>query len=384
MSAAAPTPDELRAARVARNKTKAEPKSEGKMPPPRIDLKEYRKELRQITETRMPTGFSTLDRATKGGISGNQVVLLTGKSGSLKTVVAKQLAGDRAKKHGGLVYVYAADQGGGQYLDRIAETIGDIVEDDEAFERFEAEADTFYIVDERQDGVTVESFRDLVLKAGNVAAVVLDTPQTVETEDDLDERPKLQKTMSITRDLAGLIVPVFVCSHANRASTAARNKMDRTSPDSAPLGDASMQHRAQVSLFMEKRERQDGITEVDVTVTKASISNLRFRLVLDAEAWRAREIDLAVAEAEHEEKAERTRRERDEAKRTARWDQVRSIIRSKLMRPVAHAVLKDEWKGAMNDLPRTLAAMVEAGVLVETPGEPPKGGGHPPKLYDLA
>ena len=221
-----------------------------------IELGRFRAELRQITRTRVPTGIPTLDRATEGGVSGDTVILFVGPVGSGKTALAHQLGRERARKHGGRVYAYAPDQGGAQPLKRLASTFGDVAEDDDAFARFEAAVEpVLRIIDERRGGVTVESFRDLVLAAGDVAAVLIDTPQTVATKENEEERQRIEKTMGIARQIAEqLLVPVYVCSHANRASTAARKKEDRTLERSAGLGGAALEHRAQVVLFMERRD----------------------------------------------------------------------------------------------------------------------------------
>jgi archaellum biogenesis ATPase FlaH len=365
--------------------TKGESRDQEGKTSPWINLDRFREELRQITRTRVATGLPTLDRATEGGISGDTVILLVGPVGSCKSALASQLARGRALTYGGRVYVYAPDQGGAQYLKRLASTFGNIAEDDEAFARFVAGVEpVLRVIDERRDGVTIEAFRDLVLSAGDVASVIVDTPQTVATAEDEEERQRIQKATSIARDLTSeLLVPVYVCSHANRAATAARNKQDRTLARSAGLGDASLEHRAQVMLFMERRDGQDGGTEIDVEIPKAPIANLRCRLRLDAEEWRLREVDLAVAEAAAEEMATRTKREKDQNKRFARRDQVKEIIRTAKVRPVPLASLRDAWRGTTADLPKTLAAMVVDKELSEVVGPVPERGGWAPKFYEL-
>lgn len=354
---------------------------------PWIELDRFREELRQITRTRMSTKFPTLDRATEGGMSGDTVALLVGPVGSGKTTLASQLGSDRAKELGGHVYVYAPDQGGSQYLKRIASTFGNVAEDDDAYARFEAAvAPVFRIIDERRDGVTIESFRDLVLAAGDVngavASVIIDTPQTVATAENEEERQRIQKATGIARDLtSGLLVPVYVCSHANRASSAARNKQDRTLARSAGLGDASLEHRAQVMLFMERCDRHDGVTEIDVEIPKAPVAGLRCRLALDVAMWRLREIDMAVADAEREEKAETTQHEKDQNKRFGRRAQVKALLFEK-KGPRSLVSLKFAWKGNAADLLATLAVLVEERLVVPSFGPSPVHGGKPLKFYE--
>lgn len=350
---------------------------------PWIDLGRFREELRQITRTRISTRIPTLDRANEGGVSGDTIVLLVGPVGSGKTTLASQLTRDRAKELGGYVYVYAPDQGGAQYLKRIASTFGNVAEDDDAFARFVAEAvPALRIIDERKDGVTIESFRDAVLVAGDVAAVIIDTPQTVATLENEEERQRIQKTTGIARDLtSGLLVPVYICSHANRASSAARNKQDRTLARSAGLGDASLEHRAQVMLFMERCDRHDGGTEIDVEIPKAPVAGLRFRMALDVATWRLREIDMAVADAEREEKAERTQHEKDQGKRFGRRAQVKALLFEK-KGPRSLVSLKFAWKGNAADLLATLAILVEERLVVPSFGPSPVHGGKPLKFYE--
>jgi len=213
------------------------------VPSPWIDLGRFRDELRQVARTRISTKIPTLDRATEGGISGGTVVALVGPVGSCKTALAGMLSTDRARALGGRVYVYAPDQGGAQPLRRLAATFGDVAEDDDDFARFIAAVEpTLRVIDERQSGVTIETFRDAVLAAGDVAAVVLDTPQAAVTAGDDEERQRIDKAMGSAREIAEkLLVPVYVCSHANRAATAARKREDRTLERSAGLGSASIE-----------------------------------------------------------------------------------------------------------------------------------------------
>jgi replicative DNA helicase len=350
-----------------------------------IDIGRFREELRQITRTRVSTGIPTLDRATEGGISGDMVVLFVGPVGSGKSTFAGQLSRGHAKKHGGRVYVYAPDQGGSQYLKRIASTFGNVAEDDDAFARFVAGVvPVLRVIDERKDGVTIESFRDLVLAAGDVAAVIIDTPQTVATLENEEERQRIQKATGIARDLtSGLLVPVYVCSHANRASTAARNKQDRTLARSAGLGDASLEHRAQVMLFMERRDGQD-VTEIDVEIPKAAIANLKCRLLLDVETWTLREIDVADDSGQKAEQAKTVRLEKQNTARTERREAIMAVV---LGGPAdagsSFSRILEKCGGRTQGLKPTLDVMVEEGLLETLPGLKPKTGGPTPKHYRI-
>lgn len=352
---------------------------------PWIDLGRFREELRQITRTRISTALPTLDRATEGGISGDMVVLLVGPVGSCKTALAHQLARDRARVHGGRVYAYSPDQGGAQPLRRLASTFGHVAEDDDAFARFAAAVGpVLRVIDERREGVTVESFRDLVLAAGDVAAVVIDTPQTVQTAEDAEERQRIEKTMGTAREIAEkLLVPVYACSHANRASTAARKKEDRTLERSAGLGAAAIEHRAQVLLFMERRDVQDR-TEIDVLIPKAPVAGLRFRLLLDVDAWTLREIDATEDTRETE---ERTKAAKVEKRNTERGERRAAIMAAVLGGPtdagVSAARLREALGGRTEGIKPTLDVMIEDGLLEAIDGPKPKRGGLTPVHYRL-
>lgn len=359
---------------------------DGPPPSPWIDLDRFREELKQITRTRLSTKIPTLDKATEGGISGDMVVLLVGSVGGGKTALAQQLARDRARALGGRVYVYAPDQGGAQPLKRLASTFGDIADDDLAFARFvESVEPTLRIVDERRGGVTIESFRDLVLAAGDVASCVIDTPQTVVTAEDAEERQRIEKTMGAAREIAEkLLVPVYVCSHANRASTAARKREDRTLERSAGLGAAALEHRAQVVIFMERHDGPDR-TEIDVVIPKAPIAGLRCRLLLDVEAWTLREIDVAD---ETQETAEKTKAAKVEKLNAARGERREVILKAVLAGPteagVSAARLRDALGGRTGGLKPTLDVMVEDRLLETVPGPKPPRGGPTPVHYRVA
>ena len=117
-------------------------------------------------------------------------------------------------------------------------------------------------------------------------------------------------------------MPVFVPSHANRASTAARKKEDRSNPLQGGLGSVAIEHRAQVALFMEKaRDAKAGETEVSVEITKGPTgSGATFRLRLDPRTWTLSEIDPAELDASAEARAiiTRDRRIKENADRIAR------------------------------------------------------------------
>jgi KaiC/GvpD/RAD55 family RecA-like ATPase len=269
--------------------------------------------MKTIEETRCPTGIPSFDEALKGGLPGGIVVGIVGPPGSCKSVFGVQLGLDRARKNGGKLYCYSPDQGGTQPLTRLASSFGDIVGDEGAFERFLSEFDGLIrVADEREPGVTMESFVAAVLEAKDCAAVLIDTPQTVVTAaDDEGERARIDSAMESARLLAGrLLVPVFVPNHANRASTAARKKDDRTLPRASALGSAKVEHRSQVLVFMERIDREDGQTEVEVTLPKVAFGSAGkvFRLILDPTAWRMREIDRGAREDAEADAAETARR----------------------------------------------------------------------------
>jgi KaiC/GvpD/RAD55 family RecA-like ATPase len=276
-----------------------------KAKPCRIPLEKFREELRTTRESRRKTGIPTLDRATGGGLPGGSVATLVGPPGSVKTTLGIQLVKDRARDLIGIAYVYACDQGGRQPLARLAETFGDIVTSDVAFERFREDCSCLWVVDEAADGATLEAFESLVLEsadqpADRAAAVLIDTAQTVYSEEDDEERARIGKVYVVARRIAErLQIPVVVCSHANRSATAARHKEDRNLPRAAGLGSAAIEHRSQVLIFMEQVEGTER-TETDCSIEKCTFgrSGARFRLVLDPRTWRLAETETAPVDEE--------------------------------------------------------------------------------------
>lgn len=269
-------------------------------PFPWIDLHAFRAEAQTIERTRHPTGFPTFDLALRGGLPGGVVVSLVGPPGSCKSVWAIQLGLDRARTGGGSLYVYSPDQGGNQPLTRLAQAFGDVTGDDDAFARFCAEyGPLIRVADEREPGVNLESFAAAVAAAGDAAAVVIDTPQTVATAaDDDGERARIDSAMDTARLIASRqAIPVISASHANRAGTAARKKEDRIHPRASALGSAKIEHRSQVVVFMERVDREDALTEVEALLTKVSFGSAgkSFRMLLDPATWRLREVDQAAS-----------------------------------------------------------------------------------------
>jgi hypothetical protein len=349
-----------------------------------------RRELAEIANTRVTTGIPTLDKSTLGGLPGGAVSLLVGPVGSCKTAFAVQLGLSRARKTGRPCFAYMPDQGGMQPLTRLAETYGDIVGVEAAFTRFSLEVDPFLrVIDERLSGVGLLAFRDAVLAAGDVGAVIIDTPQTVALDEEGDERAVVDRTMDVAREIAAkLVTHVLVPSHANRASTAARKKEDRTMERSAGLGSAKLEHRSQVVLFMEKRETEGESTEIDALFAKVSFgrAGARMRLLLDPLSWTLGEIDFVE---EKREEAEKTVKRREEKKARERADRTTAIMAAVEGSPdprgvgVSWARIKESWSGRTADLPGTLDVMVEDGRLECYPGPKPVTGGRPPKFYRL-
>ena len=356
---------------------------------PWINLDGLREELRQVARTRVSTGIPALDKATKGGLPGGAVTLLVGPVGSCKTALAVQLGITRSRALGKVCYAYMPDQGGVQPLARLAETYGDITDDDASFAQFCLEVGpVFRVFDERQTGVTLETFRNAVLAATDVGAVIIDTPQTVATKSDDDERRVIDLAMGVARELSSkLTTHALIPSHANRASTAARKKEDRTMERAAGLGSAKLEHRSQLVLFLERRdgEGDDPATEVDVLVAKASFgkAGARFRLVLDAARWHLSEIDFAADQAGDEARRENKIVERKATESVVHRDAILKIVDAEPDKTVGASLvrIKTGWGGRASELSETLALFVEDGVLEAYLGEKPKTGGRQPKLY---
>lgn len=350
-----------------------------------------RDEMRLVAATRVPTGIPILDKATGGGLPGGSVSLFVGPVGSCKTALAVQLGIARARKAGRICYAYMPDQGGMQPLSRLAATFGNVVEDDEAFARFCAEIwPSLRVFDERLDGATLETFVKEVLSASDVGSVIIDTPQTVATKEEDDERRVIDRAMEAARRIASRITThVLVPSHANRAATAARKKEDRTMERAAGLGSAKLEHRSQMVLFMERREGEnddDGQprTEIDVHMAKCSYgkSGGNFRLLLDPTAWELSEISFTVDDSVEQAKAENRKVEKKSKERRGHEQAILSIVDSADPNVgVSRVRIRAEWGGRDADLAPYLALLVENGVLEPHLGPPSPTGGPRPKYY---
>jgi archaellum biogenesis ATPase FlaH len=353
-----------------------------------LDLDQLREELCLVASTRVSTGIPALDKATKGGLPGGAVTLLVGPVGSCKTALAVQLGMARARALGKVCYAYMPDQGGVQPLSRLADTYGDVTDDDLAFAKFCLEVGTaLRVFDERQPGVTLETFRDALLAAKDVGAVIIDTPQTVMVKGEDDERRMIDTAMDVSREIASKITThVLVASHANRAATAARKKEDRTMERAAGLGSAKLEHRSQLVLFLERRdgEGDDPATEVDVLVAKASFgkAGARFRLVLDAERWHLSEIDFAVDTMAEEARHENKRAERKAHEKRTHSTAILALVDAAPPNiGVSRVRIRAEWGGRDADLSGALSILVEDGILETHLGPKPITGGRQPLFY---
>lgn len=352
-----------------------------------IALDALREELRIVAATRVPTGIPTLDKATKGGLPGGTVTLLVGPEGSCKTALAVQLGIGRARKLGKVCYGYMPDQGGAQPLTRLAETFGDVTDNDVAFKKFVTEIGPFFrVFDERRPGVTLETFRAAVLDAKDVGAVIIDTPQTVAVDGEEDERRTLDWCMDVAREIASkMTTQILVPSHANRASTAARKKEDRNMERSAALGSAKLGHRSQLVTFMEKMEDANGGTQIDALITKCSYgrSGMRFRLVLDESTWLLSEVDYAtvdpVVDQAREENRKREKKAREQ--RSHRQAILAIVDGAPANVGVSLTRLRSTWGGRVADLGGALRLLVEDGLLETHLGPRPATGGRQPLFY---
>jgi RecA/RadA recombinase len=352
-----------------------------------MQLEGLREELRIVAATRVPTGIPTLDKATKGGLPGGTVTLLVGPEGSCKTALAVQLGIGRARKLGKVCYGYMPDQGGAQPLARLAETFGDVAENDVAFRKFVTEIGPFFrVFDERRAGVTLETFRTAVLDAKDVGAVIIDTPQTVAVDDEEDERRILDRCMDVAREIASkLTTQVLVPSHANRASTAARKKEDRNMERSAALGSAKLGHRSQLVMFMEKIEADDESTQIDTLTTKCSYgrSGMRFRLVLNDSTWVLAEVDYAAVDPVADLAREENRRgEKKATEQRAHRQAILAIVDGAPANiGVSLTRIRSTWGGRVADLGGVMRLLVEDGILETHLGPRPPTGGRQPLFY---
>lgn len=374
---AGPTPEEGGAAPGPPPEPEAAaPRAAAPRPYPWYDLTALRGEMTTIRRTMRPTGIPALDAALGGGLPGGAVITFVGPPGSCKSVLAIQLGLRRARDTGGVLYVYSPDQGGSQPLSRLAETFGDVVDDDGAFSRWLVElGPVIRVADEREKGVTLESFAAAIEAAGDAAAVVIDTPQTVVTDaDDEGERARIDAAMDMTRIIASKnLIPVMVPNHANRSATAAKKKEDRSHPRAAALGSAKVEHRAQVQLFLEKVDRDDGRTEISVQITKAlKGAGATFSLLLDPVSWMLREVDVAEAAADEDAMASiaRDKRVRGWAKKIA------DVLRKHGPQPRSAVRTLTNLNGS--SLAAAMEAMESAGTLRL---EVVKGRGNPVILH---
>lgn len=274
---------------------------------PRITAESYLERARVIEETAYPTGIPSIDRvcSKKGGLPGGAVVTIVGPAGSFKTALGMQFGLDRAKAQSTperrkLFYCYMPDQGGHQPLDRIAETFGDVFNDSVAAEAFREAMEYLYIVDETADGVTLESFAKMVEAADDCAIAMIDTPQTVDSESEREELPRIALVYKLAKRIATIKrIPVITPSHVTRAASAARKLDDRTRELAAAYGGTKVEHKSQIIIFLEPIE-DTSPQRVRGAIPKGIRGRVgRFELEVDLSSWRLREVVAEEEDAGH-------------------------------------------------------------------------------------
>lgn len=238
---------------------------------------------------RLPTGIETLDKATRGGLRHNTLMVLGGAPGAGKTTLAMQLAYHYAKA-GEPVAILAADESADGLLTRVGQSVGisrEALEDGLPFakERLrKAILDApFDIYDQDQEGVTVETVAKVLAEKGP-GIMIVDSIQTARTDtsDDADgTRARVDDVVKTCKQAAAAFGHLMiVTSELARGSYRSKAQAEQIEDLAAFKESGGIEYAGRVLIVLRTAAGDGGV--VDAAMPKNRLGRkLPFRLELD-------------------------------------------------------------------------------------------------------
>lgn len=288
-------------------------------------------------QTVIPLSLGSINAACGGGIGGADVLVVVGPPRSAKSTLLFWIGLAVARATGRRLYIYAPDQGALACFRWLKKVVADAPDPAAAIREL------VVVVDEGKEETDLDSFERLVIEnRDDVAAVLLDSAQTLLAPGAKDETARVTAAMTTAKRLGdALVVPIFVTSQANRASWRSARNEERSSPLSAGLNGSAIEYRATIHIFSEKVSKRGEPPRFRLSVAKSAHGqdDLDFQLVLDPER-----MEFSEVEAVDEEQG----RSDDEARR---W---------KDLADEALEILQQRWTASETPSVRDLGARLRA------------------------
>lgn len=267
----------------------------------------------------LPTGFATLDTATRGGPRLGSLVVIGGAPGAGKTTFTVNIA--RALAASGVhVGILAADESADGLLIRIGQSFG---YDRDALESASGDLAAFahdlgadlptLILGDAYDGLTIEDVAAKVRETAGTApsALVVDSMQTARTmliDPKDDRRGKVDAVVAALKTAARSGMLVIATSEVNRGAYRNSDAADRPSDLASYKESGGIEFGVDVALVM--RNVQGSPDLVDVSCPKSRTGVMKdFRLSLDRVHATFTETDAGQQAADDGERRARINRE---------------------------------------------------------------------------
>lgn len=251
---------------------------------------------------KMPTGFASFDRATRGGLRTGILVVLGGAPGAGKTALATQL-GHTFALRGLPVTVLAADEDPDGLLTRMGQLSG-IAREDLENGKPEARAQLvaalgacrFDLVDADEDGATIETVAAAHhAKYGPGGVFIVDSLHTIRCAGSIaadGPRARIDAVLAALKAAAkryGLLV--IATSEISRGSYRNEEQAEATNPLAAGKESGGIEYAASVLLVLRTPRGEGGIVSVAMPKNRLG-TKLDFELVLDPARASLREMAM--------------------------------------------------------------------------------------------
>jgi replicative DNA helicase len=257
--------------------------------------------IRQIGP-RLPVALAQLEAVTRGGIPMGKFLALVGAPGANKTNFAAWLA-DGWERAGCAVLFMAADEAFETVITRLGQLDGfdrDNLEGEDdgrrnAFAR-QSRGRCLAVIDPFDDRVSLEAAeRMLIEMAGTRPRVlVVDSVQTVPCESAMHletRREQVEAKVEVIKGIAKRGAVVVAISEMARAGYRTGRTDQDISALSAGAESRAIEYAAHLLLGLKPVKGEQGLVDVEVAKNRLGIGKPEFRLSLDFESLRFREVD---------------------------------------------------------------------------------------------
>jgi RecA/RadA recombinase len=266
------------------------------------------------TGVQLPTGFATLDQATRGGFRTGKVVALGGAPGAGKTTLAVNIGLDLAIQ-GHHVAIIAADEDADGLLIRIGQLLGfqrELLENGDEVtrgllaERLD-EIPTLLLVDADEENATLEQVSvELKRRAAGAPSILIpDSIQTIRTTSSaLAEGPRARVDAVVAAMKHAAKVDGHLVLAPCELSRGSYRKADERIDDLAAFKESGgIEYGVAVAVVLRSVPDGDGLVEATIPKNRLG-QKLPFRLTLDHRRARFTETTMQPID-EDEEQAER-------------------------------------------------------------------------------